>query len=509
MPSNRHLEFADVDDFSPGYFSVGDWLIPPTGAQEMTDCRPDPGGGLRASAKPTTFSTSGIPSTARVVGIYTRGAIALQSGTAADSSDRYLAVYDTADHEVKIYRWNMTTTSVATSWTLVKAHAAVNATPNPVQFDTFIDSAGAAHVLWTLAHTSSDDGVWSLQFSYQAGQGASAVDDLGVTATQSVTQRKAGFATAIGVQDDRIIAAIGARFTLLWFTDSQTLTFSAPNNLPVQESRQGAIVLSITPFAPGDLLLGTRFAAWIMVQGDITDPAVRTQSDARSLSAGQRVPFTSQGLAFVSPKMGVYLTSTGESFQGVSDQIDPHTFVNSSLNGDTGSGEMAYVGNLLLAPHGLFRDDRTNSWHRSSVLTTAKQHYHSWSDQNNREMFVATGDVNFALWIFSADETANRWNTYTWKSAPLRRPDGRQVEVREVQVYARAYDASATVAVTVNGTTKTVTFAAPGKQQLNFLFSERAEVLDVQVVATAAGGGVEAPSIEVVRIGSQSRHTLR
>lgn len=510
MPSSKFLEWADIPDFTPGYFSVGDWLIPASGAQEMLDCRPDPGGGLRASAKPTTFSTSGIPSTARVVGIYTRGAIALQSGAATDTSDRYLAVYDTADNKVKIYRWNQTTTSVATSWTLIKAHAAVNATPNPVQFDTFIDSGGAAHVVWTLAHTSSDDGLWSLQFSYQAGQGASAVDDLGVTATRSVTQRVVGFVTAVGVQDDRIVVAKGARFTTIYWNASQDITsWPAPNNLPVQASRQGAIVVSITPFAPGDLLLGCRFGAWIMVQGSITDPIVRTQSDARTLQAGQRVPFTTQGLAFVSPKMGVFLTSSGESFEDASTQIDPHTFINSALVGDTGAGEMAYVGNLLLAPHGLFRDERTQSWHRSSVLTTSKQHFHSWSDQNNREFFVATGDVNFALWIFSADETANRWHTYTWKSASFRHPTGRQIRIREVEIYCKAYDTSSSVAVTVNGTTRTVVMTAAGRQQLDFLFDEYDEVLDVQVVSSAGSSSVEAPSIEVVRVGTKPQHRLR
>ena len=515
MPVNRHLEFAEIADFTPGYFSVGEWLMPVNGSQEMKDCRPDPGGGLRAATKPTSFSTSGIPSTAKVVGIYSRGGIALQSGAAGDDSDRYLAVYDSADNQVKIYRWNGTLTSVPTSWTLVIAHntPAATATPNPVIFDTFVDSTGSYHTVWTLAHTARNtafptvnqgDGLFSLQFSYQAGQGNSAADDLAppVTATRSVVQRVAGFCTGVAVQDDRIITAIGGRFTTLYWSASQSITsWPAANFLVVQASRQGSVVMGITAFAPGDLLIATRFAAWTMVQGAITDPVVRTMSDSRPATHIQKMPFTTTGLAFVSQKVGIVVTGNGEKFLDISTQINPGLWVNAANNGDVGAGEVAYAGDFLYAPHGLIFDDRTQGWHRSSVLTGSGDHYHSWADLSYRQVFAATGGTSFGLYVFDVGE-ATRWNTYTWKSAPLRRPDNRRMRIREVQLVLKAYDA-ASVVVTVNGTSVSRTLTS-GRQTVSFMFDEIAEVLDVQVVPTAASSAVEAPAIEAVRIGSHS-----
>jgi hypothetical protein len=491
VPVNKHLEFVDITDFTPGYFSVGEWLMPVNGSQEMTDCRPDPGGGLRASAKPTAFSTSGLPvTTAKVCGLYTRGAIALQSGAPGDARDRYIALYDTADNKVKIYRWNETLTATPTSWSLVIAHAAVNAIPNPVTFDTFVDSTGTAHVFYTLFQTSTDDGLWSIPFSY--------------VAAGTSTRRISGISPiGLGVQDDRVITASAS--TLRW-SDSQSATsFPAANTLNVQASRQGNSIVSITAFAPGDLLIGTRFSAWTLVQGSITDPVVRTMSDARSLGAGQRGAFTDKGLAFVSPLTGVFITNNGESFNDISTQIAQSLWQYNANNGDVGNGECVFTSDFLAAPHGLFWDTRTQAWFRSSVLITNKDHFHTWADTNYREFFSATGGNSFSLYTFGASE-ATRWNTYTWKSASFHRPDNRQIRIREVQVIYKSYDASATIAVTVNGTTRTITAPTTGRQQTSFLFSEQAEVLDVQIVPTAGSSSNEAPSIEAVRVGSQSYH---
>lgn len=505
MPSNRNLDFAEVQDFTPGYFSVGDWLMPPNGSQEMLDCRPDPGGGLRAAVKPTAFSSAGLAS-GKVAGIFTHSMGTQTPGTVA--SDRYVAIATST--QTKVYRWNDTTSVAPTVWTLIGTYDGSNGAA--VAFDTFVDASGFTHVLWSIgqATATTDNGLYSLQFSYQAGQGVSAIDNLGITATRSVAHRYVDFVSTLAVQDDRIMLGTGGigAYTIA-YSDSQSVSsFPAPNTLKVQASRDGNGICSITPYAPSDLLIGTAFSAWTLVQGDITDSVVRTMSNEKTMGFPQRTPQTPAGLAFIAHRAGVYGTSGGDSFTALSDQIHPNTWAESSLNGAIGPGTVCFGENILVAPHGLFYDFRTHGWHRSSVLTGANDHFHSHYDTFTRQYFVATGSTTPSFYLFDAYETP-RWNTYTWKGAPLHRPDGRQVEVREVQVYAKAYDASATVAVTVNGTTKTVTFAAAGRQQLNFLFSERAEVLDVQIVSTAASSSIEAPSIEVVRIGSQSRHTLR
>lgn len=492
MPSNRALEWAEITDFAPGLFSGSDWLMPPTAAQVMADCHPEIGGGLRAAFKPTVYPTTGLDQTqSYVCGLFTRGAIGLRSGI-GDASDRYIWAHDTATNQVRVYRWDETA-AVAT-WSLIKTHAAPAsfATPNPVQAATFVDAAGDAYVVYNLAQTSADDGLWSIKYS-----------------DGSVAKRLGSiFPIALAVQDDRIM--VSDRYNLRFSASQSISSFPAPNVLPVQASRQGNDINSITPFAPGDLLIGTRFSAWTLVQGDITDPTVRTMSDAHTLAWGQSAVFTEGGLAFIAPNQGIYLTSTGESFEGIGDQIDRTVWVQAPTipaNGDVGGGNLAYVAPFLMAPHGYIFDFLTKSWFQSSVLDSPEGHYHSVADNNYRSLFAATGSDAYRLYVFDAKE-GTRCGTYTWKSAPLHRPDGRQVEMREIQVYAKGFEAGASITITVNGTSKSQYFAGAGKQQFTFKFSERAEVLDVQIVATTLTAGVEAPSVEVLRIGSQSRHTL-
>lgn len=490
MPSSKHLEWADITDFTPGFFDTsGDLLMPATAAQTMTDCHPEPGGGLRAAGKPTSFSTTGLGATGeRVIGVYSRGAIALRAGV-GDASDRYVWTYKSSDNKVRVYRWDET--DADTAWTEIKVHAAVSATPNPVIADTFVDSAGDAYVVYTLAQTGSDDGLWSIKYS-----------------DGTVTKQLGSiFPLAVCVQDDRIIT--GNLYTLRW-NDSQSISsFPAPNNLPVQASRQGNNIQALVAFAPTDLFVGTRFSAWSMVQGSITDPTVRTMSDAYTVGWPQNLPFTESGFAFISPNQGVMLSSDGQSFSDISSTLDRTRWVQGSTSaiGDVGGGNLSYIAPYLVAPHGLFFDFRTKSWHQSSVLL-ANDAFHSFADRNYRQLFVATGGQGYSLYVFDAKESS-RWNTYTWRSAPLRHPSGRQIRVREIEVYCKAYDSASTIEVTVNGTARTVTMTASGKQQLDFLFDESDEMLDIKVVASSASAGVEAPSIEVVRVGTLPAHRLK
>lgn len=134
----------------------------------------------------------------------------------------------------------------------------------------------------------------------------------------------------------------------------------------------------------------------------------------------------------------------------------------------------------------------------------------SGRDTPGRVFFAHTEGAASTVGGYYAFDDSDREGSFTFKTAPLRDPSGRSVEIREVQVYARSYDANATVAITVNGTTKTQTISSPGRQQLTFLFRERGETLDVQLVSTAgAPSANEAPTIETVRIGWRPLHTLR
>lgn len=503
MPGGKFLDWAEIRDFSPGLVTQTDWLLGPSSAQQMDDCYPQQEGGLRAFMKPTGFSTSGVIDIAheKVIGIFSRGGIALRSGSPGQASDRYLWTVSTSGHsvsgstpQVRLYRWDETAVSPPTSWTMLKAFAAVNAVPNPVQGDVFIDSSAKTYVVFTLFQTSTDDGLWSIEYS--AG-----------TLTKQGT-----FKGPIGVQDDRIIVSDG-NFTLHWSDSQSVSSYPAANNLPVQASRQGNIICSVSPFAPSDLFIGTEFSAWTMIQGSITDPIVRTMSDARSLGYFQKPPFTTEGLAFIGLNQSVFLTGNGEQFVDISKQLAPSTWSTSASNGDVGGGDLAYFNNLLFAPHGLIFDFRTRSWFKVSGLSTSDS-FHAVAMKapslfsSVGEVFAATAGTSFALLVYPVNENASRASSYTWKSAPIRGQDGRQIRVREIQVYCKPYASGASMTVTCGAQSFTKPLRhSSGFQQESFLFNQLAEELDV-TVTSQSNSSAEAPSIEVVRIGSRSAHRL-
>lgn len=61
MPVNRHLVWNEIRDFRAGLWTKGDtWLMPPTAAQEMQDCYPVEGVGLRAFYRRQDYANIGI-----------------------------------------------------------------------------------------------------------------------------------------------------------------------------------------------------------------------------------------------------------------------------------------------------------------------------------------------------------------------------------------------------------------------------------------------------------------
>lgn len=198
--------------------------------------------------------------------------------------------------------------------------------------------------------------------------------------------------------------------------------------------------------------------------------------------------------------------------------FDPETFTPVWSSGDvTSAATSAQVGIPLSATS--FKAytkvrDAFNSfgtvWSAGPTFTITA----SGLDKPGRVFFVPTnGSGTTGPGFYEFDSDSKRVGQFTWQSAPLRGPNGRTVEIREVQVYARSYDTGATLAVTVNGVTKTQTVGdngVPGRDQLSFLFREHAEVLDVTIVSTAGTPSTnEAPTIQAVRIGWRPLHMAR
>jgi hypothetical protein len=473
---NQHLEWVEITDFAPGLWTKNTTMAAtPSAAAIMEDCQPALAGGLRATHKAAaTPPTTGIPSSSTVLHYFTiPGPLGV---------DRYLWVYDHSADAIKMLR--MDSGAGESSWTTRKTHATGGGANVSVIAETFVDAAGVIYVVYSLASPTADVGVWSYRRD-----------------THAVTKQLSALVQLLTVRDDRIITVVpsaGTAFgnTLRW-TDSQSVSsWPAANNLPINISRTNSGVQLMHPYQPSDLLLGFGDTPWVNVQGDITAPIVRSMSDARRPSGSQKGVITAEGLAFSSAD-GIHLTNNGANFTDLSLQIQ---------NVDLEGRALAYLENLLIAGGGLCYDFETKSWFTISALDNFR---FGFGNRGNRIFNLSTQDGTTVglLDYFPVEDL--RVDAFTWKSVPIHASDGRQVAIREVQVFAEVYDSDATVDVTVGGVTHSIEEDA-GKHHLSYRFREaRGEMLDVQIESTAGSSSNEAPFIEKVRIGYTTGHLLR
>lgn len=493
-PANQHLAWQEVRDFSPGLWTVSTALMPPNAAQVMTDCYPSQGGGLRAWFKPSNISTTGIANLAQeaVIGMASRGGVAIRAG-GGDTSDRYLATYSSTDNNVRLYRMDLT--AAATTWTLIKLFAAGLPAPNPMTFVVYQLVAGgvlgAVHMIVNLYQTSADDGVWSVNY-----------------ADSAVAKILGANGGPVAVHQSRLIA--GRNDGNVAFTGPGNETFGT-NLVVVEPSRQLSAVTGMQSYSPGDLLLFKRGAPIFLVEGDLTDYTLRQMNDSKNPNTLFTPSYTPDGLAFVCGNDGIYITPEGQTIIPKSQALLPGTWVGTGTSfADVVIGDVSFTGHWMVAPRGYVMDYSTGAWFSSSFLSGAAgvDGRHHCIDRAYQLILAATGGRSFSLYQYdTSEDTAHRAESFTWKSAPLRDPSGRQLQIREVQVAGQAFGAASTVAVTVNGTARNSPVIS-GRFNESFLFRESAELLDVQVVSASNTVGVEAPMVEAVRIGSRSMHLI-
>lgn len=490
-PANRHLDWLEVKDFSPGLWEVGEWLIPAGGAQELTDAYPQPAGGLRAFFKPTTLAATGIGANERIIGFYGHGAP--HRTLATEGVDYYCVTYNSVDFRPRIYRWDQTDVN-ETQWRLMAALAAAtgsNNRPKSAHFTAYVLTNGTVRILAAIGYiTAADSGIWAAN---QASAGAAQ------TWAKIATTDGLG---SMAIHQSRLLESRGAK---VHYTGAGNETFAGFVNIEPQ--RNLSDIQALIPMAPGDLTIGTDGTSWASIQGDITDPVVRTMSSGHSLGTyDQAVVDTGLGLAFMEDGGGTYLTDGGSSFERIDTQLNPPV---------PAAGDMVSMGFLvhhrhwLFAPRGYIWDQRTKAWFKSSALSGANKSAIQAADRRADKVFSVLAGTTTIYSYGVREGESPRANNYSWKSPPLRSDDGRQVEVREVQLVLSSYNTNlSTVTVTVNGTSRGSGVLGLGRHAVSIPFRERAEVLDVRVVADSGDTANEAPSIEVVRIGHRSGHRV-
>jgi hypothetical protein len=502
MPVNDHLSWFEVTNFAPGLWTNSTQDMPATAAQQMDDCYPYPGGGLRAFFASTAqmLTNSGISSAKVCRGFYV--------------------------HHNQI---NVFNSGVGSDQVTFDANYAVM-TSNPTSFP-FVDSGFIFYDFRNALFFTAPDTTWQSRKVF-----LDAVAPNGGTTYQS---QFTGYEQAAGPNDYVVFTAntpgageAGAyRHT---FGSAPTLLFGSGAQCCMHQSRlvvassgavrftdAGGLVLTgtitpapglpgqgiawLAPISPSDLLVGTLGGSIYNIQGDLADPTVRSLGQLQSSSGAYNPIFTPNGLVVVAPHDGAYFMDGSGGTTKFTRQIDSENWV--PRQDGYSLGQPAFLNGYLFLQGGLVYDLATSAFFRIAAMQNCV--YYDADRTNRTTGQRVIGVTSGAAFTFPGVTFGSaRATNFTWKSAPLHDPSGRQVQIREVQLIVRSYEAGAQLTVTVNGTARTVTLGSAGRANPRFLFSESAQQLDVTVRSVGGAGSTEAPTIESVRVGSRSRHLI-
>lgn len=496
---NEHLKWTDITDFTKGLWSASSsFLMPPDAFQTMQDCYPQAGGGLRAFFKPTQFPTTGLPSDGsylpqaiiNVVYPYTLGFATGYLLIMVKSDLSYLRAYWYHGQDV------------SATWVLKKTWG-----PRPV--GSFLGS-------WSWMSTYKPTDAFPRVAVTIVGLGSSATDGDGMwlyrpdNDTWYASQRSGANLSVSGPvieYQDRLVASY---IETINYTDPGGIDFPAANFITVSAgSQQVKAPASLVPFAPSALLVPLTNDYWFGIEGDITDPIIRQMGTTHHPAREHHCVETDHGVIFHEEGKGFYgAQSMGSVYEHLDFQLEPYPAPATALSARHGFADGF---GFVFAPGGRVYDSETRAWFTINELTSISPraevfHY----DSTAQGIFAMKQVSGFDLPRFPvSDQSSARYSSYTVKTAPFHEADGRQVVIREVQVFVKSLNSAASVAVTVNGTTRTASSIGTGQKFLSFLFHERGQYLDVQVVSASNTSG-EAPIMEAMRIGVRSDgHQLR
>lgn len=506
MPADSHLQWQEIRNFSPGLWTESTQLMPPTAAQVMEDCYPDPSGsGLRAFYAPITnleftdiLGAPVVDADKTIMGFHvTPNMYDVSGGPVLIRSNRLMVVRDTADVETGWQLWE-------------KEETAGNGWEKRYDFDDGVGGAlliGQSSFVTSPAATNGDETIFQIvqETSPESGAWRYSWGD----AAPLSTNLAGVAATFVATHQDRVLSASGGE---LKFTIPGDPNTSGGDITPAFGVAGG--IAWVLPIPPSDLLVGLLSGRIFNIQGDLADPIVRELSRVQPTGLLHVPVATPFGAVILSSSDGLVVVGTDGEFVNFSQQIDNSFFEGyegALAAGDSSLGYLAFLHGFLWAPKGLVYDFATKSFFQTSAGSTNGSIF-PVADPTIAEPVVwyppeSTNDEPSYVRLPKPGTANPRATNFTWKSAPLREPSGRQIEIREVQLAVRTFSDTADLTVTVNGTARTVAPGAAGRHHIRFLFRERAEQLDVQVYSDS-NTSAEAPSIETVRIGTRPGHLL-
>lgn len=482
MPVGNALTWSEIRDWSPGLWTKEKSLMPPNASQTMTDCYPVATGGLRAWFQSSSFTTSGIGSTTTEAprALFAHNNI---GGSSATDNDYYLITYKSADTKIRVYRLNKSNGD--TTWSLIKLHAA-GLDPGFISTTAYVLADGTLYFVYGLGlgagGTGGDGGVWSVKQS-----------------DGTVTQRYVSGSYVANYQS-RLVTNVGAN---LHYTDPGVWTNLSTNVAPVDVGTGQAAIMFFQPFSPGDLLVFKEGAPAYLVEGDLFSYTLQQMNGAHPVRlAGPAICVGPNGVIFRSAFDGIYETMDGSQMVPLSRALSAEEW--------NSNEPMCWLNHLLLSGENQkIMDYDTKAWFKTSDFSSGSACI--FPLQRSSSFIFTDNTPTFTIGLVEPidGDTSARTASYTWQSAPLRDPSGRQVEIREVQVYAQTFNgATSTITVTVNGDARTQACTSVGKAPLQFYFVQRDVELDVTITSASNGAGVEAPLIDTVRIGTRGGHFL-
>lgn len=574
MPATGQLRWFEVSDFKGLWTNGGKFLMPADHAQVMSGCLPQKAGGLRAFYLPTLeLDAAGLENSSST---YTHTVRGLGILPEVANGNHYHLILSNGNQDYGLWarasgqlfgadelRWVRKTAAY------YNGVSAFLSRPSIVTFTTVgIDIGGSAlsggeqYLCWPANWRWGNAGT---NFPYQTLVSTS----YGATPTAnnvSGTEQSCG---PITTHQNRVV--MGAENAIIGSAPGDLSLNPAPIQIvAAQEGINGfsggiARVAWLLPIPPSDLLVGMLSGAVFNVQGSLADPTIR-ELGRWGIMAPQRPVNTPYGPVVVLPSMGAAVLGTDGSVQSIAEALDPDTWTVDLTGQAPHVGYLSFLGGYLFAPNltdapdiatanpaasaaternngALVYDFSTGSWFTSvhpSVMRCINPRFMDvGSGLQNSGLFVATGEAigktspssravitRYPLaapgyYSFNRTETehlaARSWK-FSWTSAPFRDPDGRQVEVQEIQVGTLGWNDSGTIKVTVRGAsgeTDVLSSHVPEGRTTHRLPARlRADYVEVTVESTndeaarlgPTGATSEAPMIEFVRVGYQPGH---
>lgn len=381
MPANWHLQWFDINDFTPGLWEAqaayNRFAAPANSFRTLTDYRPVQGGGLKAMFKPTALDLTGIGAGERPMGIFVRsGAIRTGAGgTGNQSSDIVLVTLKQSDNTFKIYRRDGTVASPAWSLRFTSAAASDNFRA-PVDFAFFKDTSNVEWYLMSIWVNGAVRGLYKMQVDLTVASN---------TGSDGAVTKINAFCGPMVISQARIIVGEGATSSdddTLKYGDVGLTTFAGAGSIDIAPNRGGSGISGISGIEPSDLLVAKEGAPWVTISGDITSattPVREMGDDFHSMTDKSPLIKVPGGVAFIETGGRVVFTD-GRNFKPISNQVLRHA--DTWTGNMRAPGTMAYINGMLFVPgnntatNGYIYDFLTDSWFNTSYLNPV----FSWAD---------------------------------------------------------------------------------------------------------------------------------